>query len=469
MQIGILNGIYTDNAPSLRTSYPVNRIPMPKGSGVSQDYLQPANGIVTLGTGPGVDRGGINWRDVCYRVMGSKLVSVSSNGVVTVLGDVELGTDPYVTMDYSFNALMIASNKSLFYWNGTTLTKVTDPDLGFVLDAIWIDGYYMTTDGTNIVVTELSDPTQVNPLKYGAAELDPDSIKALIKVRGEVAVIGRHTIEYFDNVGGNFFPFERIAGAFVMKGSIGTHSCCLFSQSLVFLGSGRNESPSIYFVDNAIVRKIATEEVDRILMQYTEEQLAQVKLESVMNSMGYEFLYVHLPDRALVYHKEASDRLQASTWFVLTSALEDFEQYRAQNMVWAYDKWIVGDPQSNNVGVLSDTVSTHWGNKVRWEFGTQILYNESRGAIFHELELVTLTGNVAQGKNPLISTSYSLDGQTWSADRFIRSGTTGDRSKRLQWFQQGCMRNWRLQRFRGDSDSHLSFLRLEARVEPLAY
>jgi hypothetical protein len=105
---------------------------------------------------------------------------------------------------------------------------------------------------------------------------------------------------------------------------------------------------------------------------------------------------------------------------------------------------------------------------VRWEFGTLIVYNESNGAIFNELELVSLTGSVVLGKNPQISTSYSLDGKAYSQEKFIAVGTIGS-NKRLAWFQQGHMRNWRIQRFRGDSDAHVSFIRLEAQIEPLAY
>jgi hypothetical protein len=76
---------------------------------------------------------------------------------------------------------------------------------------------------------------------------------------------------------------------------------------------------------------------------------------------------------------------------------------------------------------------------------------------------------VALGTNPAISTSYSLDGLSWSQDRVINVGTTGNTKKRLAWFQQGHMRNWRIQRFRGDSQAHLSFARLEAQIEALAY
>jgi hypothetical protein len=106
---------------------------------------------------------------------------------------------------------------------------------------------------------------------------------------------------------------------------------------------------------------------------------------------------------------------------------------------------------------------------VRWEFGTIIAYNEGKGALFQKIELVSLTGRVALGTNPQISTSYSLDGLSYSQDRYIYVGTIGNTSKRLAWFQQGHMRNWRIQRFQGDSDSHIAFARLEMQIEGLLY
>jgi hypothetical protein len=470
MQIPILNGIYTDNGPDLRTSYPVNMVPVPKQSGISNGFLRPGDGIVANGSGPGVDRGGVNWRDSLYRVMGTKLVEISSNGTVTVLGDVGGPVNTLVTFDYSFDLLAIASGGRLYYWDplASTLTQNTDPDLGVVLDVVWVDGYFMTTDGEFLVVTELSNPLQVNPLKYGSSEVDPDPVVALLKLRNEIYALNRNTIEVFDNIGAEFFPFNRIDGAQIQKGVIGTFACCVYMEQIAFLGSGRNEAPSIYMGAAATAQKISTQEIDELLLNYTEAQLALVKMEA-RNDKAHQHLYVHLPDRTLVYDGAASQVLGEAVWFTLTTTVVGFSQYRARNLVWAYDKWLVGDPQSSNIGYLVDTIGTHWGQKVRWEFGTLIVYNEGNGALFHELELVSLTGRVALGVDPQISTSYSLDGLSWSQDRFIRAGIIGNTKKRLAWFQQGNMRNWRIQRFRGDSDSHIAFARLEAQIEGLAY
>ena len=467
MQIPILNGAYTDNGPDIRTAYPVNLMPVPVGSGISKGYLRPADGLVANGTGPGTDRGGINWNGVCYRVMGTKLVTVADNGAVTVLGDVGGPVNTLVTMDYSFDRLAVASGGRLYYWNGV-LTQVTDSDLGLVIDVCWVDGYFMTTDGTSLTVTELTDPTQVNPLKYGSSEVDPDPVVALLKLRNEVYALNRNTIEVFDNIGGAFFPFQRIEGAQIQKGVVGTFACCVFVETVAFLGSGRNESPGIYLGANAGAQKISTQEIDDLLLTYTEVQLAQVKLEA-RNDKAHQHLYVHLPDRTVVYDAAASQALEQQVWFTLSTSVVGFAQYRARNFVWAYDKWLVGDPQSSNIGYMVQDISSHWGQIVRWEFGTLIVYNEGKGALFNQLELVSLTGRVALGVDPIITTSYSTDGMAWSQDRPIRVGTTGNTNKRLCWFQQGHMRNWRIQRFRGDSQAHLSFVRLEAQIEPLAF
>jgi hypothetical protein len=205
---------------------------------------------VSSGTGPGIDRGGIEWNGLLYRVMGTKLVSISSTNVVTVIGDV--GGTGLVTLDYSFDYLAIASSGNLFLYRPSTgLQQVTDPDLGTVVDVVWVDGYFMTTDGEFLIVTELNDPFSVNPLKYGSSEADPDPVVALLKVRNEVYALNRHTIEVFDNVGGDLFPFQRVEGAQVQRGSIGTHACCVFMESIAFIGGGRNEAPGVWLISGS--------------------------------------------------------------------------------------------------------------------------------------------------------------------------------------------------------------------------
>jgi hypothetical protein len=465
MQVPILNGIYTDTAGDFRVEYPRNMVPVILNTGISAGYFRPADGIVGLGTGPGIDRGAIEWEGLLYRVMGTKLVSISSTNAVTVIGDV--GGTGQVTFDYSFDYLAIASGGNLFLYRPSTgLQQVTDPDLGTVVDVVWVDGYFMTTDGEFLVVTELNDPFSVNPLKYGSAEADPDPVVALLKVRNEVYALNRHTIEVFDNVGGSLFPFQRVEGAQVQRGSIGTHTCCVFQESIAFIGGGRNEAPAVWLISGSNAEKISSREVDLLLTEFTETQLSTVLMEARVDN-GYRQLYIHLPNQTLVFDAASTTQAGAPVWFTLSTGLVGPAQYRAKNLVWAYNRWNVGNPASTAFGYLTDTLSSHWGELNGWQFATIIIYNESRGVIFHELELVALTGNTIFGQDPSIWTSYTEDGLTWSQERVCKAGKTGVRGKRLSWLQQGRMRQWRAQKFRGTSDAQLTVARLEARIEPL--
>ena len=471
MQIPILSGVFTDGGPDVRTQYPVNLIPVPLETGISGGYLRPADGLIQTGVGPGVTRGGIEWRGVCYRVMGPSLVSVAVDGTVTTIGTVSgAGDVTPVTMDFSFDRLAIAVSGQLWYYDESTLSQVTDVDLGVCVDMIFIDGYFMTTDGESLVVTELIDPTAVDPTKYGSSEINPDPVVALLRLRNEAWALNRNTIEGFDLVvGGVGFPFARIEGAQIQVGCIGTHACCVFNETIAFVGSAANSAPGIFLAANASARKISTAEIDRLLSTYTELELSQTFVET-RNDNAHQHLYVHLIDRTLVFDAAASAALDVAVWSVLTSSVVGFSQYRGQHFVWAYDRWLVGDPGSTSVGEVSQTVSSHFGSVVRWEFGTTVLYNQSKGAIVNSLELVALTGRVAIGDDsPLISTSYSLDGLSWSQDHTISVGAVGDRLKRLMWWRQGMMRSLRMQRFRGDSTAHVSFARLEATLTPLEF
>jgi hypothetical protein len=237
-----------------------------------------------------------------------------------------------------------------------------------VVDFCWVDGYFFTTDGTFLVVTELNDPLSVNPLKYGSSEIDPDPVLGIYKLRNEVYVLNRNTIEIFDNVGGSLFPFQRINGAQIQRGAVGTHAAALFMDNLAFVGSGRNESVGVYLGANSQSQHISTTEIDRILSTYTEAQLSTILVESRLLD-GQWLLYIHLPDRTLVYNGTASQAMQSHVWFDLVTSLTDSGQYLARNFVYCYDQWLVGNPASAVHGRIVENISSHWGSEVAWEFG----------------------------------------------------------------------------------------------------
>lgn len=465
MEIPFISGVFTDGNGKFRTSLPRNLIPVPKETGLSKYYLRSADGLTLFGTGPGIDRGGINWNGVCYRVMGSKLVSVSVSGAVTDLGDVTSDGN-LVSMAYSTDRLCIVSNGKAYYWNGTTLTQIVDADLGVPIDVVWADGRFIFTDGTHIVVTELSDPLSIDPLKYGSSEIDPDPIKGELIFHNELFVFNRYTIEVFQNTGSTGFPYQRVQGATVNRGAVGTYSKCLFGHSMAFAGSARNEAVSIFVTVGGEAEKIATSEIDEILAKYTDGDLSQMVLE-YRTQDSHRFLYAHLPNETLVYDAAASEVLGSYTWHVLSSGVDTQAKYRGRNFVYCYNKWICGDFTTSNIGVLTASAFTQYGAVVGWQFDTQLGHNGGKGVIVHSIELVGNMGMAAFGQKPTAFLSWTNDGHTWSNERAVSTGQFGEYDKRPIWRRIGLFRNIRGFRFRGANATPIAIAVVQAEMEPL--
>lgn len=464
-QIPLINGVYADAAPHFRSAYPRNYFAVPKDNGIARGYLQPANGIVQVAATSGPDRGGYNWNDVCYRVVGTDLKTVAANYAMSASLGTVIGSTK-VSMDAGFDRLVVVGGGNAYYYTKAgVFSQVTDADLGLVIDVVWVDSYFVFTDGSVLIVADLTDPTAVNPLKYGSAEFDPDSIVGVCRVGTELTAVGRYSVQAYTNVGGTGFPFSPIKGTIVNKGAFGTHSFAALDNTLYMVGSGRNEAPSVWQVTNGSVANISTSEIDKVLKTYTPTQLAAIEVEMWVDE-GHMVMMIHCPDRTLALDISATLAAGEPVWAILTSGM-GINKYRCRNLTWCYNKWIVGDTNSNAIGIYDNTISTHWGQALDWEFGTVIVYLNGKGAIMYDMELVGLYGQVPLGANPVVLTSYTKDGVTWSQEMSVRAGKQGQRTGRLCWINAGSIENFRAQKFRGTSDCHVAFARLEARFEPL--
>lgn len=450
-------------------------MPVPGQENVLDGFLKPVEGVLPFTTfvPGGFDRGGIVWNQSDggdgkhYRVIGNFLMTISASGVIAQLGTIG-GAGP-VRMDFSRDRVGILANDGLMYfWDGTNLLVVTDVNVPPNLtDMMWVDGYWLLTDGINIVSTQLGSPTVVNANKYLQINA-PDTVQCLLKIQGQPTVVSRNQADLLQNVGGQFFPFAVVPSANITKGTVGIRTACEFMDQVATVGDGRNEGPRVYLMRNGQYTPISTIEVDRILGAYSPADLSSIVLEKIVKDGAYT-LHVRCPDRTMVYDDTTSKVAQQPVWHNRVSTLNGFAQNRCSFATLAYGQWVVGDPQSNQLGVWTDTTGMQLGNNVRWEFSTQMFRNETRGASINRLELVATTGYVAQGVDPQIATSYTLDGVNWSQDRSVRVGQQGETQKRLQWLLQGPFRNYRIQRVRGDTTSHLTAMRFLAEVTQHQY
>lgn len=461
-QIPLLSGYGANENADFVQQLPVNLEAVPGKQGISNGSVRSAPGAEAFATGPGIGRGGIEWNGICHRVMGTKLVTVSATGTIAVLGDVG-GAGP-CSFTYGFGRLAIRSGTNLYYWDGTTLAQVTDPDLGPCLDVIWEDGYFISTDGTAIVVTDLSDPMSISPLKYGSAEADPDMVTGLLVVRDELVALGANTCEFFQDVGGAGFPFQVNNGATIPIGCVGPQAKCLYSQTFAFVGAGRNHATAVWMAAGGSAQKLSTRAVDDILAGVTDQTSIQLEARVYRDE---ERLYVHLPNQTLVYLFNASQAAQEPIWYIAASGQAMDKAYRLRNAILCYGEWIVEDTETAQLGKLSDSIATHFGEATGWRFVTNFLYNSGKGFIVHALELIGLPGR-GSSVEPTAFLSYSKDGETWSMERAQKLGGPANRSKRMLWNPHTRARNYLMLKFRGDSTGLVGFAALEADVEALS-
>jgi hypothetical protein len=321
----------------------------------------------------------------------------------------------------------------------------------------------MLHNGEYILVTQLDDPTAIDPTKYASAESDPDPVKMLLKIRNEPYVIGRYTVEVFQNIGGSGFPFQRVYGAQVMRGTLGGATACVFMDTIAMIGSGRNEAPSVFLCSGGQSQKIATRSIDKILGEYTEGILAQCVVEQ-RSDPSHQFLYIHLPDKTLIYDGTTSQLAGEAVWSILSN---DGSAYPMRFPTWVYDKWMVAHSTSGKIGYLDDTVNSWWGDQVEYEFSTNFVFNDGKSFSVVEIELVGLLGKIVPGTTSTITMQYSDDGEVWSRDFTINAPATAQRGKRLQWRRLGRVNQRRIFKFKWNSSLTMSPSALIARLEEL--
>lgn len=442
--IPLLKGVIANEAAEYQLSHPLNLEPIMVDSGISKGQLRHTAGTEPFADGPAPMRAAIVWNDLYYAVMGEWLVSVNAGGAVRQIGSV--GSGGTASLDYSFDRLIIRSGIALWYYDGATLSRVTDTDLGAVVDSLWVDGYTGFTDGKFFGVTEINNPFEVKPLKYASAEADPDPITGLIKLRGEVYVLGTNTIQVFQNVGGAQFPFQVVEGATIPTGCVSATAKTLFGETFAFVGAARNDALGVHVAGSGTSSKISTRAVDDALARVVDP--ASIALEKRISRDELR-LFVHLPSESWVFLAKATERAGEPVWYRCQSGVD--QPYRIRNAVFAYNRFLVGDLKTGAIGSLRDVATRHFGEAAQWQFDVGLIYNQAKGAIVDRIELVGLPGRGDDDLGAEVFMSYSRDGQTFTPERAVNAGRAGERYKRIEWRPHARMLNYMGVRFRGYS------------------
>lgn len=461
--IPLIKGDEVKNA-EYRDALPVNVVSILRPTSFPNGYFMTYPGLVSFGTGWGIDRGAVfNERNnKHFRVSGTRFIEVDIDGTVTVLGNI-IGTSQARLEGFtSFNTQgIIADGKMFLYDQVNGLVEVTDPDLGNPIDGVWINGYYFLTDGEYVYHTDIGDETAIDPLKYATAEFMPDEVKGVSKTQdNKVVVFGRYSIEYFTDIAQENFAFTRIESRAQKIGIIATHAKCEVANEFYIIGSRKIESISAYKVGLGSAVKIATKEIDEIISEYTESELADIRIESYTDK-NTTFVLFHLPNHVLCFNTNFAQQFGLDyAWSILRSDLAGDDPYRAINGIFdpRIAKWIWGDKINTNIGELSHNTAKHYTDIVEWIIYTPFLYLETMS--IDQLQLKTIPGfNISDDAQIAISSTF--DGQAYSLEQWFNTGAPLDYTKRFIIFQLGYVSHFVGFKLRGVSQSKMAIANME--------
>lgn len=443
VQAPIIKGDAVDTNADYRDALLVNMLAVLRPIRGASGYILSHPGLVELGQGSGIDRAGI-WNERLQehlRVSGTDLISLSTSGTATTIGTIS-GTDR-PSLAYSFNTQAIVADGKMWLYDGSTLSPVTDVNLGNPIDITWIDGYYFLTDGEFLYHTDLTDESSIDPLQTRTSEFSPDPTLAVDKTSdNQVIVFNRYSTEYFENVATENFAFRRIKGKALKAGIVGTHCETELNGTFFILGGGKEESPSIHFLTSGTYQSVATREIDKILASYSESELSEAVLETRVEDRD-QFIVVRLPRQTLLYnHTIAKSMGLSSAWTIVKSQVVTDGAWRGVNGV--YDPripcWVYGDNLDATIGCLDNSVASQYGEDVESIFYTPLIPIEN--ASVNQIEIDTLPGHQIDPDKVTIAVSFTYDGVTHQKEYWNLESEQFEYDQRFIIRRLGYVRNF---------------------------
>ena len=422
INLPIIKGDKTVDNTDYRDALPVNFTAVERQILGATGYLISHDGLTLHANGLGIDRAGY-WnerQEIHFRVSGNSLISVSAAGTVSSLGTIS-GTDR-ASMVHSFNSQMIVANGKAWLFDGT-LTQMTGAGIGSPIDATWIDNYYFFTDGEFLYHTDITDETKIDPLQFATSEFSPDPTLAVDRTSGnQVIVFDRYSTSWFENKATDNFAFRRIANKFVKCGIVGTHCETELEGKFYIIGGGREEDVSIHQISAGTYQSIATREVTKILATYTESELSKAVLETRVKE-NTRILIAQLPNHTLEYNATIARKLGIEyAWSIVKSGIVDDTKWRGVNGVYdpRISKFVYGDNQNSNIGILDDTVATQYGSQVESIFYSPLVIMETMS--IDEIDINTIPGHQYNVDDVTCGVSLTYNGLTYGTEYFALYG-----------------------------------------------
>lgn len=393
--------------------------------------------FTTCGTGP--VRGMKVMAGVLYVLSGALLYSVTSAGVSTVVGGSVSGNSPVCMIENGTQLLILNGVNGYIYTVVSGFQVINDANFHASTSGVFFDNYFvMTWDGTNkYFISNSLDGTTYSGTDFASAEVSPDYVVAIVNQQESLLIFGQNTTETWYDAGTVNFPFQRVDGGTVERGCAAALTPVKEDNSVFYLG----DDLVYYRLDGTIPRRVSTHATEDAWQNYSRVSDA---FSFSYTFEGHKFVVVHFPTANATWVYDISIGLwhERESW---DSNNNSFGCWRGNCTAHTYNKVLIGDKYSGQVGYLDNTVATEFGNTMRVLMVAPQIHSDRKRMFFNrfELDIETGVGNtVDPGSNPQVMLDWSDDGgRTFSAPQMWQSmGKIGQYRHRLRWLRLGQSR-----------------------------
>jgi len=380
--------------------------------------------FATVGGGP--FRAMTRLGESLYVASGPGVYRVLSDGTTTLLGTIST-VDP-VYMAASKTEVAVAAGGLGYIATTTALTQIADADFpANVATVTHFDGYFIWTriNSGTFNISAVNDGTAYDALDVASNEAHWDNTTRAFANRREVWFFGEKTTEIWYNSGDATFPFERLSGAVMQKGTSNPFSIVEADNTVIWVG----DDFAVHRANGYVPQRISTPAVEK-------DTTGVSGIEAFSYSqMGHQFYVMKVPGIA--------------TWAYDFATGLWHERKTQGSATWAP---VYGEEIWNKVIVGHDSTLSELDFGTHDELGAEIIARATTAPIGNvnkftipriQLDIEPGVGlGTGQGSDPQVMMKSSKDGgKTWGPEKWRSFGKIGEYQKRALWHRNGQFRS----------------------------
>jgi hypothetical protein len=381
--------------------------------------------------------------DRLFAIISNKLIEISTSETATVIGTLNTSYSNCVMCDNGSQLLIVDGSNGYICTlatgafatiSGTSLP--TDPT-----HCIFTDGYFLVNSSTTgkFNFSASYDGTSWAALDYATAEYSPDYLIGLAKTsNGTIWMIGKQSLELWNNVGVANLPWRRIQGSVKEIGCIAPYSIASNGNNVFWLGNGLNGYGAVFMGVGYDVVRISTPAIE-----YQIKQLSNINEANSYTYIeeGHQFYVINFTsEKTFAYDLTTGQWHIRASWNSLTGQnIRNMSQYCA----FFNGKNYVGSYKNADIYEMSLDIYDEDGTSIVGKIVTPDISNENE-LLFHSSLVIDMEKGVGLSgeSDPVIMMKYSNDGgYTWSNIRSSSPGGIGEYSARVIWRRLGSARN----------------------------